>query len=240
MKDLSSILKKNSSAKLLAIFAHPDDESFVAGGLFQIAKEHGFKTQLICLTKGEGGISGLKREDLKKIRASEFKKAVEILRIDESFQWSYPDVNLRLTKSRWIPKVKQFLYREKPNIVITFDHSGITGHPDHIVSCHEILKLVKKMKAKPLLLWRVPDEQERHYFKENKALSFASKPNFKLDVGINKSIKKIKAIYAHKSQMQGFLYKLQILEWFLFDHKELYYKVDFGKKYDYKFVPFEV
>jgi LmbE family N-acetylglucosaminyl deacetylase len=240
MNDLRDLFKKNKGKKLLAIFPHPDDESFVAGGLFQTAKEFGLKTSLICLTRGERGMNGLKTENLKQLRTKEFKRAVEILGLDKFLLWNYADADLRKTKSKWIPKVKEVLQKKKPEIVLTFDHSGITGHPDHIVSCHEILKLVKKMKTNPALLWRVPDEQEKKYFKKNKAMPYASNPNFKLDYGLEESVRKIKAVFAHKSQMQGFGFKLQILEWFLFDHKEFYHKVDLRREYKYRFVQFKV
>lgn len=237
MKDLKELFRKSKVKKLLAVFAHPDDESFVSGGLFQAAKEVNIKTALVCLTRGERGKNGLKKGDLKQIREEELKRAVKILGIDELSLWNYPDANLKRTKSRWIPKVGKLIEKINPDILVTFDHSGITGHPDHIVSCHEVLNLVKNLKAKPHLFWRVPDEQEKTYFKENKAMQFASSPNFRLDYGLEQSVRKIRAIYAHKSQVQGFGFKLQILEWFLFDHKELYYKADLRKNYKFRFVP---
>jgi len=36
--------------------------------------------------------------------------------------------------------------------------------------------------------------------------------------------------------MKDFRFKLQILEWFLFDHKELYIEVDLGKPHTHRFV----
>lgn len=237
MKDLETLLKKYK--KLLAIFPHPDDESFVAGGLFQVSKDLDIKTYLLCLTKGERGKNGLKIGNLKKIREKELIKAKDILKIDELISWKFPDACLRKSKKMWVNKTKDVIEKIKPDIIVTLDHSGITGHPDHIVSCHEILKIIKKLKRKPTLLWRVPDEQEKTYFKENKALIHASKANYILDFGFLKSLNKIKAIFAHKSQVTGIGFRLQILEWYLFDQKELYYKVDLRKMYKYRFVEYK-
>lgn len=240
MKSISKFLKANEGKVLLAIFPHPDDESFVAGGLLQAAKEAGLKVNLICLSKGERGEDTVKKEELKKIRSRELDKATAILEIDELILLGYPDGNLRKTKGKWALKIKKLIDKTKPDIVITFDYSGITGHPDHIISCHEILKIIIDMKEKPVLFWRVPDEQEKKYFKNNKALKHASSPDHILNYGFTKSIKKIRAIFSHKSQLQGARFKLQILEWYLFDHKELYFKVDLRKKYHYRFVEYNI
>ncbi|MCH7641439.1 PIG-L family deacetylase [Patescibacteria group bacterium] len=240
MKDLKALLKDSKGQTLLAIFPHADDECFVAGGLFQIAKEVELKTKLLCLTRGERGINGLGRGKLKKIRTKELDKAVMILGIDKLILEEYPDAKLRETKAKWTPIVTEVIKKESPDIVLTFDHSGVTGHPDHIVSCHEVLKILRKIKKKPVLLWRVPDTQEKSFFAENRALKFASKPNYHLSYGLKESLIKIRAIFAHNSQMQGVLYRLQILEWFLFDHKELYFRVDYKKKYNYRFVPYKI
>ncbi len=240
MDSLNTILDSNKGGKLLAIFPHPDDESFVAGGLFQAVKKYKLNTSLICLTKGEKGLNSFDKGNLKYIRASEFKNALSILGIDNYNLKNYADSKLKEQKTNWVPYVQKILTKEEPDIVVTFDHSGITGHPDHIVTCHEILQIVSKLKNKPILLWRVPDEKEINYFKRNKAMKFSSKANYNLNYGLGESINKIKAIYAHKSQMKNFSYKLQILEWFLFDHQEQYFKVDLKKKYNYRFVPYKV
>jgi len=42
--------------RLLAVFAHPDDESLNIGGLLAKAKKEGIETYLVCLTKGEKGV----------------------------------------------------------------------------------------------------------------------------------------------------------------------------------------
>ena len=40
---------------LLAIFAHPDDESFCAGGALATLAAAGTEVHLLCLTRGEAG-----------------------------------------------------------------------------------------------------------------------------------------------------------------------------------------
>ena len=240
MKNLRQILKRYSGKTLLAIFAHPDDESFVSGGLFQVADEYDIRTSLICLTKGERGINAYKKGDLKRIREKELRLAVAILGIDELYLWDYPDARLKNSRSKWVEKLGKTIQTIKPDIVLTFDHSGITGHPDHIILCVEVLDLIKKLGIKPVLFWRVPDKHEIKIFKKNEALIYRSEATHKLKYTFKEAIKKIKAIYSHRSQMQGTVFKLRILEWFLFDHFELYCKVNMKKKYTYKFVFYKI
>jgi len=232
--NLRALLK--NSTKILAVFPHPDDESFVSAGLFQVAQEFGIETFLITLTKGEKGENSFQEGDLSKIREKELKLSAKILGIDKVDLWNYSDAGLRDSKKGWVTKLKAKIVSLKPDIILTFDHSGITGHPDHIIVSVEILAIVKSMKKKPVLLWRVPDEQEKTYFKDNGALPYASEPTHNLDLSFIKSLKKVLAIFSHKSQMKDFRFKLQILEWFLFDHKELYIEVDLGKPHTHRFV----
>ncbi len=234
VRNLQTLLKNKS--KLLAVFPHPDDESFTSAGLFQMAQEFGVNTSLITLTKGENGENSDTLGNLKKIREKELSAAAKILGIDNVDLWNFPDTGLRETKKSWVTKLKNEISSKKPDIILTFDHSGITGHPDHIVVSVEVLAIIKSMKKKPLLLWRVPDNEEKIYFKDNHALAFASKPNYFLDLNFFQSLKKILAVFTHKSQMKNFAFKLHILEWFLFDHKELYINVDLKKPFTHRFV----
>lgn len=241
MQSLHSFFNDNKVKSLLAIFAHPDDESFVSGGLFQEAQKLGIMTSLICMTKGGRGLNAYKSGNLKEIRSKELDKAVKILDIDKTYLWDYPDADLRSTKDNWVSDLEKQIIKTNPDLILTFDPSGITGHPDHLVTCIETLNLIKKMKKKPFLIWRVPDDQEKNkYFHKNDLIKYAKEANMELNYGLKESLKKIKAIYSHKSQMKNIKYKLQILEWFLFDHRELYYRVDLSQNYKYKFVHFTI
>ena len=41
--------------KILAVLAHPDDESFGLGGTLALYKQRGFDTYYVCATRGEAG-----------------------------------------------------------------------------------------------------------------------------------------------------------------------------------------
>lgn len=237
MKDLKKWLEKFKGKRILLIFPHPDDGAYISGGLLQYAQKYSIKTKLLCLTKGGRGIlpkDNKKAKELKTTREFELKRSCKILGVDEITLWDYEDQNLLATKHYWLPKLKKIVLDYNPSVIITFDLSGITGHPDHLIVSNEVIKYVKDNKNKPILLLRVPDKQELEYFKNSKAIGFAQKATHILEYSFAISIRKIKAIFAHKSQLVNKLFALQILEWYLFDHRELYHVVDYKKKYPIK------
>lgn len=231
MDNIRNLLKTYKGKFVLLIFPHPDDAAYVSGGLLQIAQNYSIRTKLICLTKG--GRNHLskntkQKSSIKNIRIDELKKSCNILGIDEHIVFDCEDGNLIKTKDVWLKRIKKEIKNDKPNMIITFDQSGITGHPDHLVVSKEIIDICKSDKNIKLLL-RVPDKQELIYFKSNKAIKFAQKATHKLSYTLKEAIIKIKAILAHKSQLKSFLFSLQIIEWYLFDHRELYHLIDFKK-----------
>jgi LmbE family N-acetylglucosaminyl deacetylase len=239
MKDLSVFLKKYSDKKLILVFPHPDDEAYVSGGLLQLAQQLSIKTKLICLTKGGRGLIPEDIESVKKIksiREEELKKSCSILGIDDYILWNYPDANLLKTKKEWSVKLKSEIKKDKSATLVTFDLSGITGHPDHLVLSEFIIDFVNKSRDKYKLLLRVPDNQERLFFKDNEVLILAQKPSHVLNYSFSTSFNKIKAIFAHKSQLKDIFFRLHILEWFLFDHKEFYHLSTAEKRYSKKVI----
>lgn len=224
VKSLNSYLREFAGKTLLAIFPHPDDEAYTSGGVLQVAKSLGLTTRVIFLT---GGLVEKAPQKLKETTVS-----LKILGNGLSVFWDFPYGSLHKTISKWVPKLENEIEKINPAIVLTFDLSGITGNADHITSSVVVLSVIKKKKT--ILLWRVPDEQEKSYFKQNEALVFAEKPTHKLTMSFGQSLKKISAIFAYRTHLVGFVYRLHILDWFLFNHRELYHLVDIKKKYPYK------
>ena len=224
MRQLKGLFKDSKRLRLLAVFPHPDDESFVAGGLFQLAKELGIDTTLICLT------GGTKKNQFKK-RKRELEKACKVIGIENLVLWDYVEGDLKNKATSWLARFKKILLLKKPDFLLTFDHSGITGHPDHIVISVEIVKLIKSLKSqKPKILFRVPDKVERKHFKTNQSLVLADDPTHIVVLSFRQSLRKIKAIFAHQSQMPSLLFKLRILDWYLFDHFEPYHLLNFKNR----------
>lgn len=134
-----------ASRGLLAIFAHPDDETFAAGGVMAMAARDGQPVWSICATNGdEGGLADEHGDHAMdpEIRIRELRCACAALAINEPIFLGYRDSGME----NWRPKDGAFVLadrdevvgrlereirRLRPAVVVTFDPSGGYGHPDH-------------------------------------------------------------------------------------------------------------
>jgi LmbE family N-acetylglucosaminyl deacetylase len=64
---------------VLAVCAHPDDESFGLDAVLSAFAERGVRTSVLCLTHGEASTLGANMGDLHVIREREFSSAAEAL-----------------------------------------------------------------------------------------------------------------------------------------------------------------
>ena len=79
---------------VLAVCAHPDDESFGLGAVISTFGELGIETSLLCFTHGEASTLGTNTDDLARRRADELEAATAGLGIRELHLLSYPDGHL--------------------------------------------------------------------------------------------------------------------------------------------------
>ena len=89
---------KNSELTLLAVHAHPDDESISTGGILAKYSAMGIKTVLVYCTRGEAGdilnpqfVTPEPGLDIKEIRAIELKAAVKVLSVGSVYFLGYRD-----------------------------------------------------------------------------------------------------------------------------------------------------
>jgi LmbE family N-acetylglucosaminyl deacetylase len=124
--------------KLLAILAHPDDESLGNGGILAKYAAEGVKTYLVTATRGERGWFGDEQtypglEELGKIRENELLAATKVLDICSVDFLDYIDGELdQVNPEEAIAKIVGHLRRIRPDVVVTFGPFGSYGHPDHI------------------------------------------------------------------------------------------------------------
>src|SRR6187455_483953 len=120
-------------ARILLIFAHPDDESFVAGGMARRYADAGATIALISATHGEAGAAGdpplCSREELPARRAAELSDAATILGIAPVHLLGYRDKHLSEAPPQVIrEELVALIRRHRPHVVITFDPNGGHGH----------------------------------------------------------------------------------------------------------------
>jgi LmbE family N-acetylglucosaminyl deacetylase len=130
--------------RLLAILAHPDDESLGLGGVLARYGAEGVETFLVTATRGEGGRFHEHREGphhpgrarLGEIRETELRAAADVLGIREVTILGYPDGSLDQVPAREIlSTLVGQIRRIRPHAVLTFSPDGSYGHPDHIAIC---------------------------------------------------------------------------------------------------------
>jgi LmbE family N-acetylglucosaminyl deacetylase len=127
--------------KLMAVLAHPDDESLGVGGTLARYASEGVETSLVTATRGQGGrYRGHRdspdhpgREALAGIRESELRAAAATLGVRDLTLLDYVDQELdRAEPGRVIGDIVREIRRVRPDVVLTFAADGSYGHPDHI------------------------------------------------------------------------------------------------------------
>ena len=128
--------------RLMAVLAHPDDESLGIGGALAKYASEGADVFLLTATRGDSGrYRGLRpgeighpgRSALAKIREGELRAAAAALGVREVSLLDYCDQHLdRADPREAIAAIVAHLRRIRPDVVITFGPDGAYGHPDHI------------------------------------------------------------------------------------------------------------
>ena len=124
--------------KLLAVFAHPDDESMGMGGTLAKYAAQRVKTYLLCASRGEQGWFGPEEQNpgpgmLSQIRTKELENAVQELGMKELHFLDYVDGDVdQADHAEAVAKIVWYIRYIKPQIVVTFPPDGNYGHPDHI------------------------------------------------------------------------------------------------------------
>lgn len=134
---------------ILAVLAHPDDESFGMGGTLALYAERGVDVHLVCATRGEVGEMDEKYmqgfHSIAERRESELRCAAGILGLAGVHFLDYRDSGMPGSPDNAHPnalfaqpietvaeKVVAYIRDLKPAVVITFDPIGGYRHPDHI------------------------------------------------------------------------------------------------------------
>jgi LmbE family N-acetylglucosaminyl deacetylase len=146
---------------VLAVFAHPDDESLACGGTLARLAAEGAHVVVMCASHGErGSHNGPQRDDaLGRARAVEMRAAAEALGVSDVRLLSHPDGDLRWAEvALFSAEIVLFLRRYKPSAVITFGEDGLYWHPDHIGVHERVLTSVAALgdDAPPLYFVTMP------------------------------------------------------------------------------------
>lgn len=185
---------------VLAVVAHPDDESFGLGALLSEFAAAGTRVGVLCFTHGEAstlhGVAG----DLRTIRAAELEAAAALLGAQGVELRDHPDGALADVPLGILAADAANVARaQSADGLIVFDTTGITGHPDHrwatraAVAAGALLDL-------PVLAWTLP-EQVTDQLNTELGTAFVGQPATRIDqrVTVDRS-RQLQAVLAHPSQ----------------------------------------
>ena len=118
---------------LLAIFAHPDDESFRCGGTLALLARRGVRVWVLCATRGEAGVPGLSPEQAGQVRERELRCACRALGIEPPRFLDYQDGTLaQVDEGQAVERVVRAVRELRPQVLLTWPPDGLSGHPDHV------------------------------------------------------------------------------------------------------------
>jgi LmbE family N-acetylglucosaminyl deacetylase len=119
------------------VFAHPDDESFGPAAILAKYARSGARIYGIIATRGEFGNTDLvprpSPEDLGRLRERDLREAASLIGFTRLEVLGYRDGTLaRVPLEALENRILDSIGRYRPDVVITFGPTGMTGHPDHV------------------------------------------------------------------------------------------------------------
>jgi N-acetyl-1-D-myo-inositol-2-amino-2-deoxy-alpha-D-glucopyranoside deacetylase len=134
---------------VLAVFAHPDDESFCAGGALALLAKRGARVVVLNATRGEAGsahpalLEAAGVDDIAALRTVEMRHACEALGLEEARWLNYHDSGFhrpsafsnRLADANPLEvatDILEVMRDVRPDVLFGFDPHGYYAHPDHI------------------------------------------------------------------------------------------------------------
>jgi len=143
---------------VLAVCAHPDDESFGLGAVLSAFAERGVRTSVLCLTHGEASTLGADMGDLHVIRERELSSAAGALGVGSVRLLEFGDGRVADGPiAELCSEVRLAVEQEGADLLLVFDEGGITGHPDHMRATG-VARAVGEEKELPVLAWTLAAE----------------------------------------------------------------------------------
>jgi LmbE family N-acetylglucosaminyl deacetylase len=144
-------------ASVLAVVAHPDDESFGLGAILDAFTRAGAGVEVLCLTHGEASTLHGAPGDLASLRGAELAAAADVLGVTRAMLKDHADGDLSdLPGAMLAAEVVAASDYSRADGLLVFDTAGVTGHSDHIAATAAGL-LAAEMLNLPVLGWTLPE-----------------------------------------------------------------------------------
>ncbi len=120
---------------ILGVWAHPDDEAYLSGGLMALARDAGARVVCVTATRGEQGTPDpvtWPPHRLADERTRELSRCLAVLAVEEHHWLGYADGGCAAAPATpAVDRLSALFDEVRPDTVVTFGPDGITGHPDH-------------------------------------------------------------------------------------------------------------
>ena len=142
---------------VLAVVAHPDDESFGLGAILSSLAGAGARVHVLCLTRGEASTLHGVEGELSVIRERELRAAADALGARGVTLLDLPDGGLTALGAAGLDDaVEQEIEAVRPDGLVAFDSTGISGHPDHVAATAAAVRAGERHDL-GVLAWVLPD-----------------------------------------------------------------------------------
>ena len=185
----------------LAVVAHPDDETFGLGALIHLLTASGTAVHVLCFTRGEASTLNENDSDLSQARARELQRAGSALGVATATLLNYPDSRLAsIPPGKLTAQVTRLAAHARPDGLLVFDDTGITGHPDHQAATRAAVHAAGAAGL-PVLAWTLTDAVADR-LREETGAPFAGQPPGRIDlcVRVDRAAQR-KAAFLHASQI---------------------------------------
>lgn len=132
---MTTLVDPTEFGTVLGVWAHPDDEAMLSGGLMATARAAGRRVAVVTATRGEHGTTEpdlWPPARLGRLRAAELRAALAAVDVSEQRFLDYVDGTL--TQVAWsvgVSRIAQVIDEVRPDTIVTFGPDGLTGHDDH-------------------------------------------------------------------------------------------------------------
>lgn len=139
--------------RVVAFFAHPDDEAFAAAGLLVRCRRAGAQISIISATRGEAGrprqrerFAAVDRVEVAALRSRELAGSCAALGADAPRFLELEDGAIEATSETAIEALAAQLDQLAPDLVVTFGDDGAYAHRDHR-ACPQLLSAALGMST---------------------------------------------------------------------------------------------